>query len=108
MRSALAFIVFTAIALTTPACTDSSSPADPDEVRQATGTIVQKATNFFVLESDSPIGVIQVRTVYPRDLPEAFKKDQLRVRFSGKIEVDPTVMYAFAPLRIFYIERLLP
>jgi hypothetical protein len=92
-------------------CSDSGTPPAPpipDDVVRATGTVLEQSAGYFLLEADSLLGNSQTRIVDPVNLPEAFKIDQLRVRFSGKFEGDPWVQYRFLPLRISFIERLLP
>ena len=88
--------------------TDSGTSTDPDEITHATGTVAQFSTDFILVNADNPISSYRVYTVYPLDLPEAFRRDKIRVRFSGKMEVNPEVDYLYPPLRISIIEQILP
>jgi len=92
-------------------CSDFGTPPVPpipDDVVRVTGTVLQQSAGYFLLEADSLMGNFQTRIVSPVNLPDTFKIDRLRVRFSGKFEGDPWVQYRFLPFRISFIERLLP
>jgi hypothetical protein len=88
----------------TSGCTDLGEPSS-DDIINSTGTIILEHAQFFLIRSDVALeGHLQ--TFYPLNLPEDFRRGGLRVRFSGSIEVDSTVQYAFPPIRLSRIELI--
>jgi len=78
-------------------CQDLGQPLT-DDMLNYTGTIIEKNTGFYLIESDMPLQ--QGKMFYPTNLPESFKRDGLRVRFSGSIDALPGVEYLYPPLKL--------
>lgn len=64
-----------------------------------TGTIIQETPQSFLIESDTALDNY-FKTFYPLNLPDTFKRNGLRIRFSGNIEIEPTGMYRYPPIRL--------
>jgi hypothetical protein len=84
-------------------CKDLGEPST-DDMANYRGTIIEQWTGTFLIESD--ISFQNQRTFYPLNLDSAFKRDGLRIRFSGKIDIDPTAQYILPPIRLSHIELL--
>jgi hypothetical protein len=112
MRGTMLLVsALTGIVVSLSGCTDfgvQPIPPVPDDVVDATGTIVEPSADYFLIKADPTLSKPQGWTFYPLNLPETFKIDSLRVRFSGKVEVLPNAQYLYTPLRISSIKRLLP
>ena len=77
------------------------------EVKNVVGTISRRTTDIFVIVADKETVTGTSTTVFqPMNLPEAFKKDSLRVVFSGKLRVaESDIRYLGAPLELDDIRR---
>ena len=87
------------------ACRDLGEPPATLDITNATGTVLEASPTFYVIQCDFPLQ-ISTRTFYPTNLPDAFRKNGLRVRFSGKIDSSPGLDYLYLPVRLTFIERL--
>ena len=79
--------------------------APTDEFINYTGTIADKGDGFFIIQSDLPIA--HINDVYPTNLPPAFKRNGLRVFFSGRIDdISPAAEYMYLPVRLSSIQTI--
>lgn len=85
-------------------CADLGEQANNDLV-DYTGTVIQEPTQSFLIESDAAFDA-NLKTFYPLNLPDVFKQDGLRIRFSGNIEIDPTALYRYPPIRLSRIASI--
>ena len=76
-----------------------------DDLVDYTGTIIQETTQSFLIKSDAAFENY-LKTFYPLNLPNAFKEDGLRICFSGNIEIDPTTLYRYPPIRLTRITSI--
>jgi hypothetical protein len=86
-------------------CTDLGEPPAVDLVNQ-TGTIVRDSAQFYLIRCDTQV-LKQGTLLFPLNLTDPFKRDGLRIRFSGNLEVDPLTQYLYPPLRLTAIEELI-
>lgn len=96
--------VVLALSILTAGCGDLGEPS-ADDVVNCRGTIIQTSPATYLIESDVTVQK-NATTYYPLNLPGAFKRNGLRIRFSGRLEVDPTAQYLYAPLRLSRIEAI--
>jgi hypothetical protein len=94
--SRFSFVLF--LFIFTAGCKDLVEPSTDDIVNYS-GTIIQETAQSFLIESDTAFEN-HLKTFYPLNLDNAFKTSGLRVRFSGKIETDPTAYYMHPPIRL--------
>jgi hypothetical protein len=87
-----------------PACEDLGEPST-DDVVDSSGTIIQRSSETFLIQSDAAFQQ-KGTTFYPLNLPDEFRRDGLRIRFSGKLEVDPTALYLYIPIRLSRIVQM--
>jgi hypothetical protein len=85
------------------ACKDLGEEPRTLDIIGGTGIVIEQSVQFYIIQSDFPLQ-IGVRTFYPMNLPDTFRKNGLRVRFSGRVEIDPTAQYLYCPLRLSSIE----
>jgi hypothetical protein len=79
-------------------CKDLGEPSS-DDVINYRGTVSQQSPETFFIESDIAFEN-HLKTFYPLNLGDTFRRDGLRIRFSGKIEIDPTSEYIVPPIRL--------
>jgi len=96
--------VVLALSILTAGCGDLGEPSADDVVNRM-GTIVAMSPATYLIVSDVTAQK-NATTYYPLNLPDAFKRDGLRIRFSGRIEADPAAQYLYAPLRLSRIEAI--
>jgi hypothetical protein len=101
---AISFAVVVLI-VTFSGCKDLGEQPQTLDIVNAAGTVVQQSPTFYVIRCDFPFQ-ISTQTFYPTNLPDAFRKDGLRVRFSGKIDSSPWIDYLYLPIKLTTIERL--
>jgi len=87
-------------------CSDLGEQPVTLEIDNMPGTVLELFPQFYVIQCDVPLQ-IAVQTFYPRNLPEAFRKNGLRVRFSGNIESGAGMDYLYVPVTLVSIELLL-
>jgi hypothetical protein len=83
-------------------CQDSGEP-NTDDFQNYTGIVIKQSAVSFLIESDKPIQD-NVKTFYPEKLADLFKRDSLKVRFSGKITTPPDPMYQYPIVKLSSIE----
>jgi hypothetical protein len=84
-------------------CSDLGEPTNDDLV-DFTGTIVQDSPQTFLIETD--VAYQNLKTFYPLNLETEFRTDGLRVRFSGKIEVESYVDYIWPNIRLSTMTKI--
>jgi hypothetical protein len=99
------FPLMVVLLMSAVSCRDLGTPSDNDVINQ-TGTVIQESAQSYVIRNDAAFQK-QGATFYPLNLTEPFKRDGLRIRFSGNIEADPFAQYIYPPLRITAIEELM-
>jgi len=99
-RLYLVLILFTLLA----GCKDLGQPSSDDMIDYR-GTVSQQSPETFFIESDIAFEN-HFKTFYPLNLGDTFKRDGLRIRFSGKIEIDPTCECIVPPIRLSRVELL--
>ncbi|MGA3245433.1 MAG: hypothetical protein ABSE41_12510 [Bacteroidota bacterium] len=87
------------------ACTDLGEQPVTFDITNATGTVLEASPSFYVIQCDFPLQ-ISAATFYPTNLTDTFRKNGLRVRFSGQIASSPGLDYLYLPVRLTFIERL--
>ena len=102
-HSPLGRLVLLALFALAVGCQDFGQPSD-DDILNFTGTIIEETVDFYVIHSDTPFQ--NSSTFYPLNLPNSFKRDGLRIRFSGRVEISPNAQYLHLPLKISAIEAL--
>jgi hypothetical protein len=95
-----------------PLCVFTAGPDDTglsssegDEVNNATGTVqrVSPGADWYVIVPDHD----PTERFLPKNLPDDFRKDGLRVLFSGTIgEIPPNVRLVGTPFELKQIERI--
>jgi hypothetical protein len=104
MKTSTSLFLFS-IAAFVISCHEASQPVEID-IQNATGTIVKKYPELYLIEADAPI-VDRTKTIYPENLADSFKRDSLRVRFSGHIITPPPdPPYAYPSLKLSFIESI--
>lgn len=93
-------ILFTLLA----GCKDLGEPSS-DDMTDYRGTVSQQSPETCFMESDIAFEN-HLKTFYPLNLRDTFKRDGLRIRFSGKIEIDPTCEYVVPRIRLSRVELL--
>ena len=86
-------------------CQDAKQPTEND-IQNVTGTIIKKYPNLYLIDADTPI-VDYTKIIYPENLADSFKRDSMRVRFSGYIITpppDPPAMYPI--IKLSFIESI--
>lgn len=79
-------------------CSHTGEPSK-DDIINFTGTIIQKSADLYLIRSDIAYGNGST-LFYPTNLGNEFKRDSLRVRFSGSFENDLPSPYPYPPLHI--------
>lgn len=81
-----------------------SAERDENSVSDANGTVhrISRTSRFYVIVPDDD----KTQRLYPSNLPAAFRKDGLRVRFSGRIgEIPENARLVGTPLELTGIEE---
>jgi hypothetical protein len=79
--------------------------APVDDPVYYTGTVRDTGSGFFILMSDQQIGPTHM--VYPTNLPTEFRRDSLRVIFSGQLgPILPTTFYEYPPFSLSSIQPI--
>jgi hypothetical protein len=97
MRRSLLYLV-PIVFILLAGCKDLGEPSS-DDMTDYRGTVSQQSREIFFIESDIAFEN-HFKTLYPLNLGDTFKRDGLRIRFSGKIEIDPTCECIVPPIRL--------
>ncbi len=84
-------------------CNDSIKP-HTDDIINYSGVVKDNSDGLYLIISD--ISYHDYNTLYPTNLGNEFRKDSLKIRFSGNIESDPPSPVPYPPLHISKIEIL--
>lgn len=83
-------------------CQHSTSPSAV-VFRKTTGTILLKPTmGFYFIKADRPVK--NVEEFYPENLPDEYKRDSLRIRFSGIVTTPPDLPAPYMSVKSYFVE----
>jgi hypothetical protein len=99
-RLSLVLVLF----VLTASCKDLGEPST-DDIINYKGTIVQESSQSYLIRTDIAFEN-HMKTFFPLNLPDTFKRGGLRVRFGGKIEAAPNAQYIYLPIRLSSMELI--
>lgn len=101
-RSKLPFVLVLFVLMT--GCKDLGEPSTDDMVNYE-GTIVHTSSESYLIITDIAFEN-HMEIFFPLNLPDTFKRDGFRIRFSGNIEADPNAYYSYPPIRLSRVELI--
>jgi hypothetical protein len=85
-------------------CQDSGAP-NTDDFQNYTGMVIKQSAVSFLIEADKPIQG-NMKTFYPENLDDLFKRDSLKVQFSGKITTPSDPMFLYPIVKLSFIKAI--
>ena len=102
MKTHLILLLFLISSILISGCQKSTAPST-DEFQNVSGIVIKKTIlNLYFIALDIPVD--NISEFYPENMADAFKRDSLRVRFSGKITTPPDPPAPYLSVKLSSIE----